>query len=91
VYLIEMGGVYKIGHTANWDKRKRGLAGLPYECELLALQPCKDMRALERRLHLRFENRRLNGEWFDLRPGDLAEVYRYLAPVKREGRKNLFG
>lgn len=76
VYLIRSAsGYYKIGRTKNPDDRIATFSvKLPFEVEYEHLIETTDMYQLEKDLHARFADRRVNGEWFDLTDDDVAYV-----------------
>lgn len=76
VYLIQSpSGYYKIGKTINPTNRmKTFTVKLPFEVEYLALIPTQDRHSLERELHKLFDNKRVNGEWFQLDANDVAHI-----------------
>lgn len=76
VYLLRAdNGIYKIGCTKRPDARIKQLGiQLPYELEVICLLPAQDMRLLESKLHERFNERRVNGEWFQLTESDIEEI-----------------
>jgi hypothetical protein len=60
---------YKIGLSADTNTRMRGLGST-----LLHLIPTNDMIQTEQELHKRFEDKRLNSEYFDLTENDIQEI-----------------
>lgn len=76
VYLVRSTtGYYKIGRTKNPDSRiKMFEVKLPFEIELEVLIPTIDMNRLEAELHLRFADKRGQGEWFALTPEDVEYI-----------------
>lgn len=75
VYLIQSEHGYKIGRSNNPDNRFKAFeTKLPFDVELICVHKTDDMIALERRLHDRFADKRLNGEWFDLSEGDVQFI-----------------
>jgi len=76
VYLLKSDtGYYKIGHTVNPDNRITTFGVLlPFEVEYDHLIQSPDMRRLESDLHRRYEDKRVNGEWFDLSVDDVAYI-----------------
>lgn len=76
VYLLKStSGFWKIGKTKNPDNRLKTFGvKLPFEVEYEHLIPCEDHNAAEYSLHQRFEANRVNGEWFDLSPDDVAYI-----------------
>lgn len=78
VYLIQSPtGAYKIGRTNNPDDRMRTFSvKLPFEVEYVCLIHTEDMHGLEKSLHYQFEEKRINGEWFNLSPEDVEYIKR---------------
>lgn len=76
VYLLKStSGYYKIGHTGNPKNRLRTFnVKLPFEVEFECLIQCDDMRHLEKTLHNHFDNKRVNGEWFNLEAEDIKYI-----------------
>lgn len=61
---------YKIGLSADTDARMKGLG----RATLLHLIPTNDMIQTEQNLHQRFNDKRLDGEYFDLTDKDIQEI-----------------
>lgn len=76
VYLIQSPtGSYKIGRTRNPDNRMKTFSvKLPFEVDYICTIESADMYALERQLHKKYASKRINGEWFDLDPEDVAAI-----------------
>lgn len=75
VYLLESGGVYKIGRAKVVDNRiKQIQPKLPHPVELLHTIPCENMAHAEASLHAKYKDFRLNGEWFNLPAQAVAEI-----------------
>jgi len=76
IYLIEgEKGRFKIGLTADPKTRISTLGvKLPFDIEVIHLIHTDDMRRAERELHHQYNHRRLNGEWFDLTPDEIAAI-----------------
>jgi hypothetical protein len=76
VYLLQSDtGHYKIGRAKTPDKRIKTFGiKLPFKVEYLAVIKTPDMIALEKQLHERYEQKRINGEWFDLLPEDVDYI-----------------
>lgn len=75
VYIAELGGLLKIGHSVDPDKRCRNLNATLLHVEDGGLQR-------ERELHARFAHLRVRGEFF--RPGARGEIRRYISRRQRE-------
>ena len=67
LYLIESGGLYKIGISQDINKRLKGLqTGSPHPVRCIAYYTTKESaRSVEGKLHKLFHKYRLSGEWFD--------------------------
>jgi hypothetical protein len=77
VYLIKAGRYYKIGRSNSVERRHRELAiQLPERATVIHTISTDDPVGIEAYWHRRFENLRLNGEWFDLSQSDLAAFRR---------------
>lgn len=76
VYLVQsVTGAYKIGRTRNPRDRMRTFGVLlPFEVEYLCLITTTRMIDLERELHRRFADKRLQGEWFALGADDIEYI-----------------
>lgn len=77
VYFIRSGGRIKIGYTSNWSKRLRSFTrALPEPPEIIAV--IDGGREAEAWLHSRFDELRVNGEWFKSH-ADIEEMAHKLA------------
>jgi len=77
VYLTRMGKHYKIGHTASLGRREYELAiQMPQKLTLIHAIRTDDPAGIEAYWHKRFEDRRGNGEWFDLSAQDVKAFKR---------------
>ena len=76
VYILQSDtGPYKIGRSNNPKSRIKTFGvQLPFEVEYLAVIPSDDYVGLETELHVQYEDKRVNGEWFDLSPEDVAHI-----------------
>lgn len=76
VYLVQSPtGYYKIGRTSDPDNRvKTFKVKLPFEVEYICLIQTGDMYILESQLHIRFADKRVNGEWFNLESADVEYI-----------------
>lgn len=76
VYLVKSeNGLCKIGCSGDYQNRMRSFLSLfPFKVELLHVIATDDMYSLERRLHVLFEERRKQGEWFELDSADIEYI-----------------
>ena len=75
VYLLKSGDHYKIGRARSVDDRVKQISPkTPLPVELVHSFPCQDVAATEYYLHLRYQHRRTNGEWFALNRQEIDEV-----------------
>lgn len=79
VYVVKSDtGHYKIGRTNNPnDRRKTFNVKLPIEVEFVVLIQSRNYTALESILHLQYQHKRANGEWFNLTRSDLLFLANY--------------
>lgn len=77
VYLLRSGRYYKIGRSNAVGRRERELAiQLPEKATVVHSIKTDDPSGIESYWHRRFDNRRKNGEWFELAPADVAAFKR---------------
>ena len=77
VYLLKSGKHYKIGRSNAAGRRERELAiQLPEKAAMAHVIRTDDPVGIEAYWHQRFADRRKNGEWFDLKPVDVAAFRR---------------
>lgn len=76
VYLLKSPtGYYKIGRAKNPEKRLETFnVKLPFEVDFECLIYSDDMWFLERELHIKFKDKRVQGEWFKLDDEDIAYI-----------------
>lgn len=77
VYLMKSGKFHKIGRTNSPDRRQYEI-GLHLPQELIQVHSIEtdDPSGIEAYWHNRFSDRRLKGEWFDLKPVDVKAFRR---------------
>jgi hypothetical protein len=77
VYLIKSGRFYKIGKSNSAGRREYELAiQLPEKAKSVHTIRTDDPSGIEEYWHKRFEEKRKNGEWFDLNATDVAAFKR---------------
>jgi hypothetical protein len=75
VYLLESGGVYKIGRSNTPGRRIAQISPvMPYSLNVICTIFSEEHEVLEAELHERFRDVRLNGEWFDLTEEDVNYI-----------------
>lgn len=75
IYLVEGQSCYKIGKSIDVPSRTRSFGlQLPFPTQLIHSMPTDDMVWAEAYLHRTFAHCRMNGEWFDLSPEEVAWI-----------------
>lgn len=76
IYLLRSGdGYFKIGKTKDLSQRFKALAtALPFSVEVLHTISVSHMAWAEQHLHQLFARHRMNGEWFNLSPEQVAWI-----------------
>ena len=74
VYFIYAdNGLTKIGRTTHLPSRYYSLKSCsPCDLNVLAFLKCDNIYGMEREFHEMFHDKRVRGEWFDLREEDIA-------------------
>lgn len=72
----------KIGRSINPVYRERTLHSQEPDIHLIAVWCCA--KDIEKQLHIKFDHKRVRGEWFRLTISDLAEIERYMKSVLLE-------
>lgn len=73
VYIIRIGGRYKIGKAVDWQKRLSN-AMFPEPPEVVCIIESDNHHQLEQELHRKYSSVRLHGEWFGLLPEHIEEI-----------------
>jgi hypothetical protein len=75
VYLLRSEYGFKIGKTVSMKSRTRLFeVKLPFRFSVEHFAHFENYSQAERNLHEHFRGQRLEGEWFDLRPADIAHI-----------------
>jgi hypothetical protein len=83
VYIIKSELGYKIGMTKSIHDRTRIFnVKLPIEWEFEKIYCLKDYKLLEKFLHSKFNNKKINGEWFNLSEEDLILIENFYDSIK---------
>lgn len=79
IYIMECGGKYKIGLSKDVERRKKELDKRPFAVNIVYKSPLiEDIYEIEKELHYRFENKKINGEWFNIDNNDIEFIKDYL-------------
>lgn len=77
VYLLKASRYYKIGRSSSFERRSRQLAiQLPERAETVHVIRTDDPVGIELYWHRRFDDKRKNGEWFELSAEDVKAFRR---------------
>lgn len=77
IYLIQSANshLYKIGKTTDISNRMQMFAvKLPFHIDLIHTITSDDYNAAERKLHEKYADKRVKGEWFELTEKDVAQI-----------------
>lgn len=77
IYVLSTGqGEYKIGLTTKKPTKrlKQIKPKLPYDLEIILVYESRDVYKDEKYYHTKFEEKRLNGEWFGLNKDDIENL-----------------
>ncbi len=78
VYLFKSGRYYKIGKTKDMVRRGTEIRiQLPEKLDLIHSIQTDDPSGVEAYWHRRFDEKRMNGEWFDLNSADIRAFKRW--------------
>jgi len=77
VYLIESGGLIKIGYTSNFKKRLAQYNTHNSNVNIVGVFEKENAFLIESILHEAYEDFRVKGEWFDLPKDALCELLNY--------------
>lgn len=79
IYIIKGMEYYKIGKSKNVDRRlKEFKVAIPYKIELYSKISVSDMDDAEKALHTKYENNRIEGEWFKLDNTSINKMLEFL-------------
>jgi len=77
IYLLKSDYGYKIGKSKNPKNRNNIFSvKLPFEVEMIKTIKVENYHQVEKDLHKHFEDKHLNGEWFDLTKEEIDEFER---------------
>lgn len=78
IYLIESGGLIKIGYTTNFDKRIKSYETHTTNLKILCVSEREDAFEIEKKLHNKYKENRIKGEWFNLVINELYDILNYI-------------
>lgn len=78
IYLIESGGLIKIGYTTNFDKRIKSYETHTTNLKILCVSKREDAFEIEKKLHNKYKENRIKGEWFNLAINELYDILNYI-------------
>jgi len=75
VYVFQGNGYYKIGYSQRPPQRRLQISPkLPFELRVVCVVESLRAQHLESQLHVKFKDKRLRGEWFNLDEDDVAYI-----------------
>ena len=75
IYLLKSQNAYKIGRSQSIEKRIYTIQNTtPFKIKLIFKKKVRDCFQMERKLHLKFKEKRIKGEWFQLNKEDIEEI-----------------
>ena len=82
IYIFRSNDMYKIGTSKNASRRFIDLDNGPYPLEKVFIsKQLQNPYRIEKYLHHKFSNNKVNGEWFRLSEPQLNEAIRYLENI----------
>ena len=91
MYILRYGEYYKIGVSQSIRARMDSLcAGLPEKPELLFVIEDPNYTSLEKELHDKFNEKRVNREWFRLGEDDIAFIGSIKNAFKPKSMRRIF-
>tara|TARA_R100000278_G_scaffold40193_3_gene35434 strand:+ start:11309 stop:11749 length:441 start_codon:yes stop_codon:yes gene_type:complete len=78
IYILKGENSYKIGYTTNFNKRIKNYKTHNPNIKTLCVIESSNSFELESYLHNRFENKNIDGEWFDLTEEEVLLAMEYL-------------
>lgn len=83
LYLIEAGGLFKLGRSDNLGRRLIGIQnGNGHKIRLVCAGRTIYSRQTEKLLHKRLRPKRTSGEWFALDPRDVERLKLYFSTLR---------
>jgi len=81
IYVIKSLHLYKIGRSKYLNKRIKAYKLYnPFGIETIYSVRVKDHERVERLLHTKYKDKRVSGEWFELKEEDLETLKQFLIP-----------
>lgn len=79
IYIMECAGKYKIGVSKNVEKRCKQLNNRPFKVNIVyQSENMEDAYGIEEALHEIYEDKKIEGEWFNLDKEDVETIIKYL-------------
>lgn len=83
----------KIGYSTNEspiDRFNQFKTYAPYGSEILGFIQTNESKLIENKLHLKYANKRLLGEWFDIREDDVINEVNFYSSIEDVKNRNEF-
>ena len=83
VYMLECGGRYKIGMSADVNRRAAELDKRPFPVTIVAVSKATDNAySIEQYLHEKLEQFRIGGEWYEIDPDAANKIKSYIEGIE---------
>jgi len=83
VYIFQISNYYKIGKSSDvWRRFDDINVTIPYKLKSLFHQQVKNANKLETKIHQRFKNKRIKGEWFKLNKDEVKAIIKWIKKEK---------
>jgi len=79
IYIIKCQKYYKIGKSYDAYQRMKNIElSSPFKLEMVYHAEVNDAHKLEKKIHRKFRNKRVKGEWFELNKDEVKAVIKWI-------------
>lgn len=88
IYLLESGGLYKVGISKNVERRVKELDNRPFKVKIVCYSDLmKNAQRIEKKLHREFAAHNVYGEWFEFNEDELETVKKKIVSGGKYGKQ----